>query len=186
MYVKDLKEKISAMRGLFLAAAGAAMLLSGNAWAGFDEGIAAHKSGDYELALKEFQAVASNGDARAQYMIAEMLRKGEGADVDMEAAAAWYRAAAELGHPAAQNALGTLYAMGAGVEQDDTQAYVWFSLSAMLGNTTAEKNLARAKDLISSGNKRFGDQIIQQYVPMYVLPYQPAPGFAKPGFPGAQ
>ena len=155
------------------------------AFAGFDEALRLYQAQEYDQALATFGQAAAEGDSRAQYMLAEMLRMGEGVDVDMERAAQWYRAAAEQGHPAAQNALGTLYAIGQGIEQNDVQAYVWFSLSTMRGNPVAEQNLLRAKQLIGATNRKFADQIVQQYAPMYVFPFQPQnPGTGdQPGSP---
>ncbi len=41
--------------------------LAAPAWAGFDEGVAAHKRGDYATALSEWRPLAEQGHARAQY-----------------------------------------------------------------------------------------------------------------------
>ena len=41
------------------------LMLAAPAWAGFDEGVAAAKRGDYATALREWRLVADQGDAAA-------------------------------------------------------------------------------------------------------------------------
>jgi TPR repeat protein len=45
------------------------LLLATPAGAGFDEGVAAYKRGDYTTALREFRPIAEQGDAPAQYTL---------------------------------------------------------------------------------------------------------------------
>ena len=54
------------MRRLALALA-VLIGLAAPAWAGFDEGFAALKRGDYATALREWRPLAEQGDAGAQY-----------------------------------------------------------------------------------------------------------------------
>ena len=49
------------------------------AWAAdFDKGLAAARAGDFVTALAEFKPLAEQGDADAQYNLAQMYRRGEG------------------------------------------------------------------------------------------------------------
>jgi TPR repeat protein len=49
------------------------------AWAAdFDKGLAAAEAGDYTTALSELKPFAEQGNAVAQYNLAQMYRRGEG------------------------------------------------------------------------------------------------------------
>ena len=52
---------------------------SSPSWAGYDEGVAAAKRGDYATALREFWALAQRGDAEGQNGLGVMYIKGWGA-----------------------------------------------------------------------------------------------------------
>ena len=97
--------------------------------ADFHEGLAAHKRGDYEAALREWRPLAAQGDAEAQYRLARMYYHGEGVKDDAEAAK-WYRLSAEQGHPKAQNNLALMYEEGRGVERDIAKATQWYYVDA--------------------------------------------------------
>jgi TPR repeat protein len=114
--------------------------------ADFHEGLAAHRRGDYEAALREWRPLAIQGDVEAQYRLARMYYHGEGVKDDAEAAR-WYAQAAEQGHAKAQNNLGLLYEEGRGVERDPAQAVPWYRRAAEQGLATAQSNLARTYDL---------------------------------------
>ncbi len=51
----------------FLLALVLACALSAPAWAGFDEGLAAYKQGNYKTALREWRPLAEQGHVSAQY-----------------------------------------------------------------------------------------------------------------------
>ncbi len=106
-----------------------ACALSAPAWAGFDEGLAAAKRGDYETALREWRPLAERGDADAQYNLGVMYDTGQGVAQDYAEALKWYRRAAEQGHADAQSNLGFMYAKGQGVVQDYVQAHMWLNLA---------------------------------------------------------
>ncbi len=90
---------------------------------------AAYFCGDYQKALKLFEPLAEQGDARATFLIGYMYEKGFDVDTDNAKAAEWYGRAAELGNPYAQNNLGVHYRYGRGVPKDLVQAYKWFDLA---------------------------------------------------------
>ncbi len=137
-------QTIASARGvaavLFAAATATALA------ADFHEGLAAHRRGDYEAALREWRPLAAQGDAESQYRLARMYSRGEGVRDDAEAAR-WYRRAADQGHPQAQNNLGVLYEEGRGVEQDFAAALGWYRKAAAQAVTAAQLNLARMYDL---------------------------------------
>ena len=107
-------------------------------WAGdFQEGVNAYDSGDYTTALKEFAALAEQGDADAQFNLALMYTNGHGVPQDYKQAVKWYTKAAEQGDAEAQYNLGTMYAIGQGVPQDNVYAHMWFNLAAVDGDEKA-------------------------------------------------
>ncbi len=94
------------------------VVLAAPAWAGWDEGVAAHKRGDYATALREFRVLAEQGLADAQYRLAHMYKSGQGVPQDYAEAVRWYRKAADQGLAKAQNNLADMYYNGQGVPQD--------------------------------------------------------------------
>lgn len=114
----------------FLIAAMLLTILTGRAWAGFQEGLAAFYQLDYETALREWRPLAEQGDPNAQYQLGLMHFRGEGVPQDYRKALTWYRRAADQGDADAQLNLGLMYAEGYGVPQDFVQAHKWFNLAA--------------------------------------------------------
>ena len=114
--------------GLALIAAlcgGFTLGLTAPAWAGFDEGMAAHKRGDYATALSEFRPLAERGVAEAQFNLGVMYDTGRGVPQDYAEALKWYRKAAGQGNAGAQYNLGIMYEKGRGVPQDYAKAVKW-------------------------------------------------------------
>jgi len=124
----------------------ACLLLSMAAYAGFDEGLAAYKKKDYATALKEWEPLASQGNAVAQTVIGVMYDLGQGAPQDYKEAVKWYRLAADQGNANAQNSLGMKYVNGQGVPQDYKEAVKWYRLAADQGNANAQTNLGAMYD----------------------------------------
>ncbi len=77
--------------------AGFTLGLTAPAWAGWDEGVAAYKRGDYATALSELRPLAEKGGASAQYNLGILYDGGLGAPQDYAEAVKWYRKAAEQG-----------------------------------------------------------------------------------------
>jgi TPR repeat protein len=107
----------------------------------FKAGMDAYDRKDYETALKEWQPFAEEGEARAQFNLGNMYRKGQGVPQDDGQAADWYRRAAAQGDADAQFSLGNLYVSGQGVPQDYAQAREWFLKAAEQGNADAQFSL---------------------------------------------
>jgi TPR repeat protein len=103
------------------------------AWADFQAGTYAYKSGDFATALREWRPLAEQGDADAQYNLGLMYDKGYGVPQDYVQARQWYEKAASQGLADAQFGLGMLYRKGHGVAQDFVQAHMWFNLSGANG-----------------------------------------------------
>ena len=82
------------MKRLAIALLSCGMLCAPPVWAGFDEGLAAYKAGNFAAAYKEFLKLANRGDAGAQTYLGIMYDHGAGARQDTAEAVKWYRKAA--------------------------------------------------------------------------------------------
>lgn len=87
------------------------------------------------------QKKAGEGDAQAQFDLAEVYFKGQDVDKDRAEAAKWYRKAAEQGHPLAQYNLAQMQLHGRGVPQDRTAAVQWLQAAAEQGETGSQLQL---------------------------------------------
>ncbi len=67
--------------------------LAAPAWAGFDEGVAAYKRGDYATALREWRPLAEQGVVVAQYNLGVTYYKGQGVPQDYVQAHMWFNLA---------------------------------------------------------------------------------------------
>ena len=102
----------------------------------------------------EVQALAVQGDPRAQYELATRLLMRQEKGPEAKAAAGWLEKAANQGFALAQLRLGILYGKGVGVNRDYTLARKWFQAAAEDGNPLAMHNLAV---LLSEGHGRKPD-----------------------------
>jgi TPR repeat protein len=75
--------------------------------------------------VAELAARAANGDADAQFQLAELRLKGAGVAQDFAKAAALYKSAAEAGHALAQVSYAGMNALGLGGERRVADAYFW-------------------------------------------------------------
>ena len=111
-------------------------------WADFQAGMTAHDREDYATALREWQPLAEQGNALAQYHVGMLYHKGRGVPQDDRQARKWYAKAAAQGQPKAQFSLGTLYFNGEGGSTDYQQALRWIRLAANQGEALAQTKLA--------------------------------------------
>ena len=71
---------------------------TGTSWgADYQKGLAAHQSGDFATALREWKPRAEQGGAYAQYNLGQMYRKGEGVPQDYVYAHMWWNVVASNG-----------------------------------------------------------------------------------------
>ncbi len=122
---------------------------SGPASADFETGFAAYSQGDYATALREWQALAEQGDPRAQVGLGFMHEKGLGVPQDHTKAVRWYRSGSEQGDAIAEYNLAVMYGNGTGVLRDYVKAFALFSLSSGHGNTEAANSLAYIERLMT-------------------------------------
>jgi TPR repeat protein len=113
-------------------------------FADFNEGHLAYQQGEYQTALKIWQPLAEQGDARAQYNLGSMYINGLGVLKDDKRAIKWYRKATDQGLAEAQNNLGVMYGNGQGVSKDDKKAVEWYRKAAEQSFAEAQYNLGVA------------------------------------------
>ena len=122
-----------------------AVLLTGMASevrADFEAALTAYRLGDHSKAFTLFEDLASTGHVKAQHMLGEMYRKGQGVPRNLQDAARWYQKAAELDYADAQYHLGLMYDEGLGVTLNDELALKWYEAAARNGVIDAQYNLA--------------------------------------------
>ena len=111
------------------------------AWADFKAGEKAYQQGDYATALREWQPLAKQGQAAAQYHLGLLYANGQGVPKDDAQARQWYEKAAVQEHAEAQASLGSLYDYARGGPQDFKMAVRWYRRSAEKGNDFAQRRL---------------------------------------------
>ena len=117
-------------------------LLAGPAQAqSFEAGRSAARNGDYSAALGEWQPLAEQGDARAQYSVGVMYERGLGVDQDSARAMDWYQRAADQEYALAQYNFGALHQQGQGAAQNFAEALKWYKRAAEQGVDKAQYNL---------------------------------------------
>ena len=107
------------------------------AWADFKAGMDAYNRGDFAAALREWQPLAEQGDANAQFYFGLSYENGDGVPRDYTKARQWYEKSAAQGYAKSQLYLGLQSSFGQGVPVDLVQAYMWYSLAAGNGNAHA-------------------------------------------------
>lgn len=119
------------------------LICSGITSADYGKGQAAYSSGDYETAIAEWQTLAEEGNADAQFGMGLLYANGFGVPLDDNEALRWYGLAAAQEHGDAQANLGVMYANGWGVPQSDDEAFKWFILAAEHGILSAQMGVAK-------------------------------------------
>ena len=114
---------------------------SHDAIAGLEEAAIAYQQGNYAFSAAEWQRLASDNDAQAQYQLAKAYSNGQGVEQDYKRAFAWFSRAAEQGHADAQNDLGSFYATGLLFKKDYQHAVAWYAKAAQQNHAQAQNNL---------------------------------------------
>ena len=103
----------------------------------FNTGMAAYKSGNFSTALEEWEPLAEQGNAFAQFNLGIMYDYDFG---DYKKAVKWYALSAAQGLNAAQFNLGVMYDYGYGVPKDFILAHLWFDLAGSNDHKDGFKN----------------------------------------------
>jgi TPR repeat protein len=109
--------------------------------ADFNKGLDAYSSGDHQTALSEWEPLAENGNAKAQYNLGLLYRLGKSVSQNDRTAVKWYTLAAQQGSAEAQFNLGFMYDYGHGVPENDSTSVKWYTLAAEQGHAQAQSNL---------------------------------------------
>ena len=125
--------------GLCISLAGAENLTVSDPNAGSIDDFYASKEG--REFLKETRERAEQGDAEAQYQLADQYWLGWGVPQDYLTAVKWYTSAADQGFALAQYSLAQMYANGEGVAQDIEKALGWYIKAAQQGTADAQTAL---------------------------------------------
>ena len=94
-----------------------------------------------DLVFDELKPLAEQGDAEAQFKLAQCYDEGRTVEKDFTKVVEWYTKAAEQGNVGAQNNLGRCYEKGKGVEKDQKRAIEWYTKAAEQGALGAQYNL---------------------------------------------
>ncbi len=138
---------------------GTVATMSGPARADVQNGLNAWALNDYPAAIREWQGPAANGDADAQFLLAEAYKQGLGVKQDLAKAEALYGKAAAQGHMQASDIYGLLLFdrgqrvqampyIRAAAERGDPRAQYLLGLAHFNGDL-AVKNWVRAYALVS-------------------------------------
>ena len=118
------------------------MSVSAGAKANFDVASELYQQQNYVAAFEAFEALAEQGDPKAQTVTALMYKFGEGVEQDYAAAFYWYRKAAEQDYAAAQFHTGSMLADGLGTAADREAAIDWLNRATKNGFERAIDKLA--------------------------------------------
>jgi TPR repeat protein len=113
-----------------IAAAILILAVAAPARADSDKGDAAYGAGAYATAYGEWQPLAEQGDANAQYGLGLLYATGRGLPQDDDQAFKWFLRSAEQGVAKAEFLVGLMYAQGRGVTQDEGEAVAWYRRAA--------------------------------------------------------
>lgn len=94
------------------------------------------------VSVSELQSRAEQGDAKAQYLLAEVLLAHTTSSADVANGVKWLCASASQNNSNAQFLLGYLYEHGQGVSRNYSLAFQNYQAAARQHYTTAENNLA--------------------------------------------
>lgn len=130
------------MRYLFLIP-GLLLSVANAAPAAFESGMNALLEGHYAKAFCQWEPLANQGYAEAQYNMGWLYANGNGMNVDMQEATRWWGLAAEQGHADAQFAIGLAFTTGEGLGKDFKEASHWFLKAARQGHLDSRDILVR-------------------------------------------
>jgi TPR repeat protein len=99
------------------------------------------RDGYDDSALKLFQALADEGNAKAQFHLAIMYEHGWGTPADPKRAVELYTKAAQQALTPAETRLGDVYLHGTVALQDVARARTWYEKAARAGSNYAEQQL---------------------------------------------
>ncbi len=124
-------------RALFFIAT---VCLMNAAFAGLNDGYLAVSEQNFKKAFAEFEPLAKQGNADAQFALGSLYFNGFGIPQNLEKAKSWYMLSAEQGNDTAQLHLGTILHN----QKKNEEALYWYTKSANNGNARAQTNLGKS------------------------------------------
>ncbi len=106
--------------------------------------------------FETIEGPAKEGDAKNQWMLADLYHQGLCVKKDDKEAATWLIKSAKQGHKSAQFDLGTYYFKGWGLRESHRQAAHWFLKAAEQGDRRSQYVIAQMYEK--------GDGVLQDYV----------------------
>ena len=100
---------------------------------------AAYKNKEYQVAVDQWQELATKGNNAARVFLGLMHSQGQGFDQDDVEAANWYMLASDEDYIPAQWRLAILHYHGSGVPQDYRKAFDLYTTVAQSGDPYAQK-----------------------------------------------
>jgi TPR repeat protein len=97
---------------------------------------------DQDTGVKWIKNAAIAKHKTAQFMLADLYKKGDSIEQDYHKATTWYKSLAKQKDPDAQYNVGVMYNEGLGVRNDPLEASKWFIWSADQGNSDAQYSVA--------------------------------------------
>jgi TPR repeat protein len=117
----------------------------------------------YTGAVQRFLEAAEQGNAEAQFALAQMYCEGEGVPKDSAKAVERYHKSAEQGHATAQLNLGLRYENGFGVLKNDIEAYKWYLLSGAQGIEVAKVSITQIESRITASQRAEGQRLAREF-----------------------
>lgn len=157
------------MRKIYLAVL-LACLPYAQAFADFNDGVYAYARGEFDQAFNTMRSLAETSEhGLAQYYVAMMYLRGQGAEQSYEEAAKWFRKAAEQRVKQAQYRLAELYMKGRGVPKDYEYAYAWYRVGAEHRHKKSRDAVAAAAANLSPAEleeaEKLSRKLIRDYGP---------------------
>jgi TPR repeat protein len=122
-----------------------------------DDARAAIHSGEHAKAMAIYEALAREGNAKAEFNLGQMYINGDGVQQDVPQAVKWYRLSADHGYSEAQYTLGALHFRRYAALPSDLEAIDWYRRAADQGHLRSQLNL---------GDLYFKGEVVPQDISM--------------------
>lgn len=112
--------------------------------AGMPELLEAERRGDWSALVREYEALARQGNAMAMYNLSLSYARGRGVQRDDRTSLFWAAESAKRGFAPAMHSMGVFYDEGSGgVQRNITEAFRWFLAAANAGHPDSMFNIGQ-------------------------------------------
>ncbi len=137
-------DKLKAMHLISLMLLAIAIARPGTAIAGMPELLEAERRGDWPSVVREYEALARQGNAMAMYNLSLSYARGRGVQRDDRKSFFWATESAKRGFAPAMHSMGVFYDEGTGgVQRNVTEAFRWFLAAANAGHPDSMFNIGQ-------------------------------------------